>query len=241
MLRRESMQEMPMGLHDLEVQELIDPVCGMPVKAASPHSYVHGGAMFSFCSESCRARFMTDPLHFVIIIVPEHDVPATIQEPVATEIHEQPEHTALTETSTTKSAVEVEQRLLHGGLRGLIASWFLAWSEGRHAARTSRELLALYRTVSADHPELANRDLYKLVVMARNSCDATTANEVLECAEESFAAWPSRRDLTLCDVVHYLAVNEFLALHDGKHWIHSDTSHLVASRIPHSLCVIRRK
>ncbi|OIQ99964.1 YHS domain protein [mine drainage metagenome] len=227
-----------MGLHDLEVKELIDPVCGMPVNAASPHSRVHGGAMFSFCSESCRARFMTDPPHFVVITVPSRDAPELTPELVVKGIHDEPERS---ENITIESGGQVEQRLLHGGLRGLIASWFLAWREGRHAARTSRELLALYRTVSADHPGLANREIYKLVVMARNSCDATTANEVLECAEESFAAWPSRRDLTLCDVVHYLAVNEFLALHDGKHWIHSDTSHMVASRIPHSLCVIRRK
>jgi hypothetical protein len=184
---------------------------------------------------------MADPLHFVVISVPEHDAPAPTPEPVATEIHEEPAHPVAAEQNTLKSSGDVEQRLLRGGLRGMIESWLLSWREGRHATRTSRELLALYRSVSAEHPELASREQYKLMVMARNGCDAASANDVLECAEESFAAWPSRRNLTLCDVVHYLAVNEFLALHDGKHWIHSDTSHMVSSRIPHNLCIIRRQ
>ena len=88
-----------------------------------------------------------------------------------------------------------------GGLRTLIATGFLVWSERRHAARASGELLALYRAASAIHPEFANRELYKLVVMTRTGCDATAASVILNCAQDSFAEWPVRRDLTLCDVV----------------------------------------
>lgn len=230
-----------METHDLEALMLIDPVCGIAVNALSPHNCVRGGAMFFFCSETCRARFIADPRRFVVISVPGHDVSESTPNPVVTEIRNEPVSLVTGEHSARESSRELEYRLLRGGLRGLIASWFLAWREGRHAARTSRELLALYRAVSTDHPKLADRELYKRVVMARNGCDATSANVVLECAEESFAAWPARRELTLCDVVHYLTVSEFLALHDGEHWMHTDIRHVVASRIPHDLCILRKK
>lgn len=220
---------------------LIDPVCGTTVNVTSPHNRVSGGAMFLFCSEACRARFIADPLRFVVISVPGHDVPESTPDPLTTEVCKEPVRPVAGEQSASKSGRELEHQLLRGGLHGLISSWFLAWREGRHAARTSRELLALYRAVSADHPKLDGRELYKLVVMARNGCDVTTANVVLECAEESFAAWPARRELTLCDVVHYLTVSEFLALHDGEHWTHSDIRHVIASRIPHDLCILRKK
>lgn len=230
-----------MGTHDLEALMLIDPVCGTAVNITSPHNRVSGGAMFFFCSEACRARFIADPLRFVVISIPEQDVPESTPNPIVTEVLEEPDSLVTGEYSATESGRELEHRLLRGGLRGLISSWFLAWREGRHAASTSRELLALYRSASAAHPKLAGRELYKLVVMARNGCDATNANRVLECAEESFAAWPARRELTLCDVVHYLTVSEFLVLHDGEHWTHSDIRQVISSRIPHDLCILRKK
>lgn len=230
-----------MGQHELEALVLIDPVCGMEVNATSPHSCVRGGAMFFFCSEACRTRFMADPLNFVVISVPEHDAPAPTPDAVEKKVCEEPDHPVAAEQSTVESGGEVEQRLHRGGLRGLIESWLLARREGRQAARTSRELLFLYRKISANHPELDDRERYKLVVMARNNCDATTANVVLECAEESFSAWPVMRELTLCDVIHYLAVSEFIAQHDGEPWVRSDIRHMVISRIPHDLCLFRKK
>jgi|SRR5450755_1520692 len=107
--------------------------------------------------------------------------------------------------------------------------------------RASDDLLALYRTVKADHPDWVDRELYKLVVMARAGCDSTTANAILKCAEESFAEWPTRRELTLCDVVHYLSVTEFLVTHAGETGIHSDIARVVAAHVPHDLCVSRAK
>lgn len=134
---------------------------------------------------------------------------------------------------------EPEHRPL-GRLRRLIASWLLARTERRHAEHVSDELLTLYRTVSANHPELFGRELYMRMVMARNSCDVIAANSVLDCAEESFAAWPVRRKLTLCDVIHYLSVSEFIAAHGGEPWMHSDIKFVVTSRIPRNLCVNHR-
>lgn len=126
-------------------------------------------------------------------------------------------------------------RDMRGGLSGLIAVWLLSWHERRHAARVSDELLALYRNVAANHPDLATRELYQLVVMQRTGCNSGTADGILDCAEESFAEWPARRELTLCDVVHYLSVTEFLATHKGENWIHANMALVVTSHIPNSL------
>lgn len=126
-----------------------------------------------------------------------------------------------------------------GGLRGLIAEWLLIWRERHHAARASKELLALYRTVSANCPDLADRERYQRVVMQRTGCDSTAAKAILESARESYSDWPVRRELTLCDVVHYLSATEFLASHQGEHWIHSNMARVVALHIPHDLCIAR--
>ena len=226
-----------MGSNGIEDSTLIDPACGAPVDASSPYSGVRGGALFYFCSEACRSRFLADPLNFVVMSMPEPKAP--IPEPFVVESVEEPTHSIMAE----KAAHEAERKPENGPLgrmRGLIASWLLARSERRHAERASDELLALYRTVSADHPELSGRELYKSMVMTRKGCDSIAANNVLDCAEESFAAWPVRRELTLCDVVHYLSVAEFIETHGGEPWMHSNIKFVVTSRIPHNLCVNHR-
>lgn len=229
-----------MALHESNMQKLVDPVCGIVVNAESTHRYAYGGAMIFFCSEECRVRFIADPLHFIVISVQNLDVPVPIRNQAEKGICEDSDRLAAGEQSDNKPDQELEHRL-RGGLRGLIESWRLAWREGRHVSRTSRELLALYRTVSAENPGLTNREIYKLVVMSRNSCDATIADAILQSAEESYARWPAKRELTLCDVVHYLTVSEFFILHKGENWTRSDTSRAVASRIPRNLCIPRKR
>lgn len=223
-----------MGSNDVEETTLIDPACGMPVSASSPHSCVRGGAMFYFCSETCRSRFLADPLNFVVMSVAERDMPAPV--PSALQAYEEPSHPLI----DTATEVKQEYRLLER-LRGLIASWILARKERRYAERASDELLALYRTVCAAHPRLCGRDLYREVVMARTGCDLAAANVILDCAEESFAAWPVSRELALCDVIHYLSVSEFIADNGGERWMHTDINLVVKSIIPHQLCVEHRK
>jgi Cu+-exporting ATPase len=39
----------------------IDPVCGMTVRADSPHHTTHEGHEYRFCSAGCRAKFIADP------------------------------------------------------------------------------------------------------------------------------------------------------------------------------------
>lgn len=128
-----------------------------------------------------------------------------------------------------------------GGLCGVIASWLLPWLERHHAARASANLLALYRTVKADHPDWVDRELYKLVVMARAGRDSTAAAAILKCAEKRFADRPTRRASTLCDVVHYLSVTEFLSTHACEAGICSNIARAVATHIPRDLCTIRAR
>jgi hypothetical protein len=76
-----------------------------------------------------------------------------------------------------------------------------------------------------------------LVVVARTGCVESAANVILNSAQQSFAQWPVRRELTLCDVVHYLSLNEFLASHKDESWIHTDMGQVVAAHVPPELCV----
>ena len=44
---------------------LIDPVCGMTVKADSPHQATHAGHDYRFCSAGCRAKFAAEPAKYL--------------------------------------------------------------------------------------------------------------------------------------------------------------------------------
>lgn len=233
-----------MGLHELEAPMLIDPICGASVNVLSQHRSVRGGAMFYFCSEVCRARFLAGPLLVVVINAPDAPITGPMQT-VADALDEVAEEAQGLLENVGKSAStpgQEDEPAQVGWFRGLINSWTRTKHERRHAKRTSRELLALYRNVAADHPELSDREHYKLVVMARNGCDSTAAKLVLDCAEESFAQWPVMRELTLCDVVRYLSVSEFFAAYGCEHWMRSNTNInlIVKSSIPHDLCVTNR-
>jgi Cu+-exporting ATPase len=45
--------------------EATDPVCGMQVTVASPHSASHDGTTYRFCSAKCREIFLGDPTRYV--------------------------------------------------------------------------------------------------------------------------------------------------------------------------------
>ena len=49
------------GRHLPSADKILDPVCGMVVKAGSPHSSLHDGKTFLFCSAHCKAKFDADP------------------------------------------------------------------------------------------------------------------------------------------------------------------------------------
>src|SRR2546430_12945188 len=54
----------------------------------------------------------------------------------------------------------------------------------------------------------------------------TTLFRSLDEAEESYATWPILRALTFCDVVHFIAVSEFLASHGDAARSEEHTSEL---------------
>jgi hypothetical protein len=111
-------------------------------------------------------------------------------------------------------------------------SLLLAWRERRHAARISRELLETYRHATAAYPGLPRRALYLHIVIGYLACAPSAAADVLDGAEESFAAWPVQRPLTFQDVVHYLAVTECTTT---TGWTQGNLGSVVASIVPRHL------
>lgn len=127
------------------------------------------------------------------------------------------------------------------GMQNLFFDWGLVIEERRYAKQASGELLTLYRVLRMQLPTWLDGDIYKALVMRRTGCNAAEAMNTLHHAYESYAHWPADRSLTLCDVVHYLAVNEFLAAHKSETGTRSNMGPIVASQIPHTLCTARRE
>ena len=48
-----------------EGTDLKDPVCGMTVKADTPHRATHDGHNVLFCRAGCKAKFQADPGRYV--------------------------------------------------------------------------------------------------------------------------------------------------------------------------------
>jgi transposase-like protein len=115
----------------------------------------------------------------------------------------------------------------------LVAS-LVSPSESRYVAHITRELLKLHWVVSACHPGLPRRNIYRKIVMAHTGCDDYEADLLLRRAEQSFATWPTERELTFADVVHYLAVSEYLT-DDDKIATRINMGRLIAGRIPADL------
>ena len=112
---------------------------------------------------------------------------------------------------------------------------FLAWRERSFASVRSREMLKLYWTVTARHPGLTGLHLYRKIVAARSSGTAVDADAILDCAEQSFTDWPVSRELKFRDVVHCIAVLEFLDTHKDAHGIQANLRPVVNAVIPSQL------
>jgi transposase len=119
---------------------------------------------------------------------------------------------------------------------GLFGQLFVGWRERHLAARASRELMKLHRTVSAGHPGVTKLELYRHIVMARLNLSPTAADAVLDRATESFASWPVERALTYRDLVHYLVITAYLASDDlVDEWARENLGRVVASFVPDNL------
>jgi hypothetical protein len=113
--------------------------------------------------------------------------------------------------------------------------WLLAWEQQRSAVRCCREMLAMHAKVGAANPGLSGRSLYLLVVAARGGLSDRAADAVLLRAEQSYSIWPVERELCFRDVVHYLAVTEFVAEHGDLPWVAEFTTGIVDEVIQRSL------
>ncbi len=230
--------------------DLIDPMCGTAVESVSKYRYVHGGMLFCFCSESCRERFMVNPAQYAVIAASEG---AGIKLPASGsgDSHGDDHPSSRYWSSTTPPPWVQPEGVSDGGpgaviagplpgtvvrteARGLFAL-VLAWRERRFAAARCREMLKLHWVVSSVSPQLAGRNLYREVLTARGGSTPLAVEEVLRNAEQSFAIWPVARALTFRDVVHYLAVSEFVSSFDGTPWVHVNMKRVVESMVPNSL------
>jgi YHS domain-containing protein len=204
-----------------------------PLQAAEPVS----SARIAETQE--QQRFASDAVNL------ELDIPeATARTPLTEPTGQFTRSTCLPEVRPTEPDIDSSHAATPAlppneqALSGDHQRWFsplTAWRERHAATSCCRELLQLYHTVAAEHPGLAGMALYRQVVMARTGHDASTADSILRLAEESFSSWPVSRDLNFRDVVHYLAVSEFLASHPESRWIQADMRRIVQSSIPHNL------
>jgi hypothetical protein len=90
----------------------------------------------------------------------------------------------------------------------------IAWvqhPERRYAKAASQQLLELFRRQQRERPELKGRALYEAVVARRLGSNPTlSAAEIVRRAKESFADWPTDRELKFRDVVHYHIFDEYM-------------------------------
>lgn len=190
---------------------LADPVCGQPVDWTSPHRHVHGGALFCFCSGTCRSRFAAHPSRMAFIAL-SGGVRVPRVEPEAVPID-----------APAPAKASAPARVLR------------AWRERRLAASCCSDLLALYKAVAATHPELSGTRLYEEVVVAHRLCDPEAARAVLRQAQQSYAIWPVERELRFRDVVHYIAVSQILVADRATPWAEADVKRIVDASIPNAL------
>jgi len=121
-------------------------------------------------------------------------------------------------------------------VKALFQGWRLARRESRQIKDINRVLLAMFRDIASAQPQLSNRERFNKLVMLRNGCDENAAYEILRIAEESYAAWPQERELTLCDVIHYLAVREFHAMQGDNYGVGANIASSVKAIVPQNLC-----
>ena len=107
--------------------------------------------------------------------------------------------------------------------------------ERRYTKRESRKALAIYHAVHAQHPELTGIALYEKIAESLAEVGAEAAHALVRAAEQSFAEWPSDRDLTFRDVVHYLCFDGFSRSHDDRGWTLTSLREVADSVIPKDL------
>jgi hypothetical protein len=104
--------------------------------------------------------------------------------------------------------------------------------ERNHIHRTCAETLRVYRQVKAEAPDALKRDLYLRVIEKRSGAGPAGVREIMRRVEQSFAAWPVDRDVTLRDVVSFFAVTDCLNADPTATGVRSRVRDVVANAIP---------
>lgn len=117
---------------------------------------------------------------------------------------------------------------------GRLAAPWRAWGERRRAGACAREVMRLDRMVKKIQPWLSREERQRKVVESYMVCDPADAAALLRCAEASFATWPVRRELSLRDLAHYLAVSELL-ITNGDAGVHASLKPVIDATIPAGL------
>jgi hypothetical protein len=130
-------------------------------------------------------------------------------------------------------------------LKHKIFEGYQTWRQERRERKLidkiNHELLELFQSIEKMHPQISDRERFNRLVMQRSGCDEMAAYEVMRIAEESYAAWPQERELTLCDVIHYLAVREFQSMQGEEYWAGGNIAASVKAVVPHKHCPVRLK
>jgi len=137
--------------------------------------------------------------------------------------------------SVTARATAVPAVPEPGARAGFFASFFIGRRERREATKTSLEMLQIYQGVAAERPALRGPSLYRHVVVARMGVTLTEADSILRHAAESFAKWPVERPLIFRDVVHYIAISDYLAGNSSANWTRENVGKIVNKLVPESL------
>jgi hypothetical protein len=118
---------------------------------------------------------------------------------------------------------------------GFLARFFIGRRERREAAKTAQEMLDIYRKISGAYPALKGSTLYRQVVVAYKGGGLPEADSVLRKAADSYAKWPNERPLVFRDVVHYVAVTDYLATNVSANWTQENIGRQVAKLVRESL------
>lgn len=245
----------------MDLDKAADPVCGRLVDIATPHRAELIGKTLFFCSDACLDRFVADPAAFDdegTILLSRADLRSDVSA-----VRVVPGQSALPDRDPGGPGVPVAAaessparrppsipaaaagfrfvRAVPGatpppaGPFGWLGRLITQWQERRQVVSTCTQMLARFDTIAKAYPGGARKDLYRQLIMDRVGCDAAAAGRAVDQAADSFTQWPRPRPLTLRDVVHFMAVVEYLADHPAAAGMLSDVDGLVAERIPEGL------
>ena len=242
------------------LKTVADPVCGAAVGADSVHRVMNGSLLYCFCSAACREIFLADPMRYAIAAVLRADgsapartgVPHAAPAAAPRDLDTDPQNAFASEETDwggqppgarpghgavppARQASQSVAATPAGAHRSGMLDRLLPGREKRFARRVCEEMLALHKVVVRQHPDLRGRALYQRIAMVRLHTDAAAADRLLLQADESFASWPTPRDINYGDVVHMVAIREFHAQYGKAHWIIADMGRIVADIVDHRL------